>query len=251
MVTIKDAGYALLRRQNFLLTQGKGRELTRTVRRVRTDRIAQRTLRGLPINLRARAACGSTEMILNRPHYLLLSESRSHRLAGADSTGHWRFVLESTNGHDRFEAGDCEPAVGGERLELLTVIRGLEALDQPSQVTLVTPSRYVSRGLRYGLNQWRRNDWRWEYDGRMIPVTNHDLWQRLDRALQYHDVRCRWLRTDPWPLPRTACHAGERRSRWRSFKRRYSWQVLSQQIRHRLALLLWVVSARVGLGPAA
>src|SRR5690606_23293920 len=78
----------------------------------------------------------------------------------------------------------------GERLELLAVVRGLEALDGPARVTLVTKSRYVSRGLRFGMTEWRANDWQWERFGRVVPVKDHDLWQRIDRALLFHQVEC-------------------------------------------------------------
>jgi len=100
-------------------------------------------------------------------------------------------VLQSLDGSSRLEAADAEPAVGGERLELLAVVRGLEALEQPSRVTLVTPSKYVSRGLSNGLEDWRENDWNWEHHGQMVPIKNRDLWQRLDRALAFHRVQCR------------------------------------------------------------
>ena len=66
---------------------------------------------------------------------------------------------------------------------------GLEALDQPSCVTLVTPSRYVKRGINYGLPEWGRNGWKWEHFGEMVPVKNRDLWQRLDRALKIHRIQ--------------------------------------------------------------
>jgi hypothetical protein len=85
---------------------------------------------------------------------------------------------------------DEETAACGERLELLAVVRGLEALDGPAQVTLVTKSRYVSRGIRCGLTEWRANDWQWERFGRIVPVKDHDLWQRVDRALLFHKVNC-------------------------------------------------------------
>ncbi len=152
------------------------------------------------------ARCGSASkyvyrqtearMTPDRPHFLLMSDTRSRASHEGVVAGQWRFVLESLEGGDRLEVGDSEPEVQGERLELLTVIRGLEALDQPSRVTLVTPSRYVSRGLRYGLSEWRGNAWCWEHDGTMVPMTNGDLWQRLDQALTYHDVQCRWLRCE-------------------------------------------------------
>lgn len=85
---------------------------------------------------------------------------------------------------------DEEAFTCGERLELLAVVRGLEALDGPSRVTLVTKSRYVSRGLRFGMAEWRANDWNWERFGRVVPVKDSDLWQRIDRALLYHEVEC-------------------------------------------------------------
>ena len=46
-----------------------------------------------------------------------------------------------------------------------------------------------------GLPEWRANDWQWEHFGEMVPVKNRDLWQRVDRALGYHELKCRtWLR---------------------------------------------------------
>jgi ribonuclease HI len=128
------------------------------------------------------------------PHYLLYSASAPGD--ADDSPGDWRFVLEALDGSAKVEVADSEPNIRGERLELLAVVRGLEALDQPSNVTLVTPSRYVSRGLSHGLPDWRQNDWQWERHGEMVPVKNRDLWQRVDRALEFHRVDCRRWRFD-------------------------------------------------------
>lgn len=130
-------------------------------------------------------------MNIPAPHFLLFSEAK-----GKKRQGQWRFVLQAADGSATLEAEELEPDVGGERLELLAVIRGLEALDQPSRVTLFTPSKYVSRGIAYGLEEWRRNGWTWECFGEMVPVKNRDLWQRLDRALNYHTIEFRVQRTD-------------------------------------------------------
>src|SRR5690349_9512599 len=117
-------------------------------------------------------------MSVPAPHFLLFSESDR-----GETEGKWRFVLQTVDGSQMLEAADGEPGVQGERLELLAVVRGLEALEQPSRVTLVTPSTYVNRGLTYGLAEWRSNGWQWEHFGEMAPVKNRDLWQRIDRAL--------------------------------------------------------------------
>ncbi len=139
-------------------------------------------------------------MTVPAPHFLLFSEARQTRAKAAAATGNrglWHFVLESVDGSTKLEATDEEPERDPERLELLAVIRGLEALDQPSKVTLVTRSRCVTRGLRFGIDRWRDNGWQWECFGKMAPIKDSDLWQRIDQALQFHKVRCRTWRFDP------------------------------------------------------
>ncbi len=129
--------------------------------------------------------------MVSSPQYQLFSEA-----AVGEEPGRWRFILRPTDGAPPLEAGGVEPDARGERLELLVVVRGLEALDQPSRVVLMTPSIYVREGIRYGLAEWRENDWQWESFGQMVPVKNRDLWQRVDRALQFHQVECRTWRID-------------------------------------------------------
>ncbi len=106
-------------------------------------------------------------------------------------------MLRSGDGDVRLEVEEVEPQTRGERLELLSVVRGLEALEQPSHVVLMTPSVYVREGIRHGLAEWRRNGWRWERFGEMVPVKHLDLWQRVERALRFHKVDCRTIRFDP------------------------------------------------------
>jgi len=138
-------------------------------------------------------------MVVNQPHFLLftdahLSQSRACAVS-AQGFGRWHFVLERLDGPERLEAADSETDVHRDRLALLAVVRGLEALEQPSQVTLVTTSRYVSRGLRYGLNEWREAEYTWEHFGMHKPIRNADLWQRIDRAMSFHQVTCRLLQS--------------------------------------------------------
>ena len=146
-------------------------------------------------------------MISAAPHYLLLTESNTEgnfhsgngdtpsEIQGngkiATQGGQWRFVLEQVNGSERIEVEDTEPEIRGERLQLLAVVRGLEALDQPSRVTLITSSHYVDRGFRKNLAIWREKDFVWERFGELVPVKNRDLWRRIDRTMQFHEVACK------------------------------------------------------------
>ena len=89
-------------------------------------------------------------MDFTTPHFLLFSQ-----IDRAQGSGQWKFVLRTQDGTQRFEANDAEPELPSERLDLLTVVRALESLDQPSRVTLVECSDYVWKGVRYGLPEWR------------------------------------------------------------------------------------------------
>jgi ribonuclease HI len=124
------------------------------------------------------------------PHFHLHSEAAA--AAGIDRpAGRWRFVLQSADGRTCAQAEDDEPETSAERLQLLAIVRGLESLDEPARVTLVAPGRSISRGIRYGVAQWREDDWQWERYGKWTPVKNGDLWRRIDRAMAIHEVVCR------------------------------------------------------------
>ncbi|MEX2315770.1 MAG: RNase H family protein [Pirellulales bacterium] len=161
---------------------------TRTLPRL--DRAASRS------DVRPRAAAF---MRATDPHFLLFSEA----LGDSDSACRWRFVLQSVGSDACLAVADAEANARASRLELLAVVRGLEALDQPSRVTLLTASRYVIRGIRRGLSQWRERRWRWERFGQLVPIRDYDLWQRVDRAMQFHQVECCEWRNDEFPVAST------------------------------------------------
>lgn len=178
-----------------------------------------------------------------RPHYLLFSET-----GHTEEPGKWRFVLRTAGCVDQFEVCDQEPDVSGERLELLTVVRALESLDQPSRVTLMTPDPYIRQGIRYGLPDWRASGWRWEFYGRMVPVKHGDLWQRMDQAMRYHQIELSKWRIDqahqPFGPP-AAQRTRKPTTAWRS--------LLSRLLRHcvRLASPLqgfWAMATSLSRG---
>src|SRR3954453_9164459 len=126
-------------------------------------------------------------MQATRDHYLLYTET-AH--TSEHESPRWKFVLHSVGNDERLIADDTDADANHNRLELLAVVRGLEAIDHPARVTLVTRSRYVSRGIRRQLNQWREHGFRWELFGKLVPIRYHDLWGRVDRALEFHRVDC-------------------------------------------------------------
>jgi ribonuclease HI len=78
------------------------------------------------------------------------------------------------------------------RMELLAVIKGLEALKEPCDVAIVSDSEYVVRALREGwASRWRARNWRKADKG---PVLNIDLWKRLLELCEYHHIDISWVR---------------------------------------------------------
>jgi len=126
------------------------------------------------------------------PRYLLFTETLER---GPGSPG-WRFMLHEVETDRTIVASDHEPGMNAERLGLMAVVRGLEALDGPSAVKLVTASSYVRRGVVRGLKDWRANDWKWEHFGRRVAVRDEDLWRRVDQAMKFHRVTCRGMRPE-------------------------------------------------------
>ena len=136
-------------------------------------------------------------MIISRPHFLLFCDgslsSDPSDPRQVHHRGRWRFVLEDVEGGERLEASDAEQSSAPDRIALWAVVRGLEALSQPSRVTLVTTSRYVYRGLQYGLPEWRESDYCWEHFGAVQSIRNADLWRRIDHTLEFHVLHCRLM----------------------------------------------------------
>ena len=134
-------------------------------------------------------------MTAPKPHFLLFCDGNTPASSdsAASQRGRWRFVLEDVESGVRTEATDQEQSCAPDRCALVSVLRGLESLEQPSRVTLITTSRYVTRGLQYGLTEWRENDFTWEHFGAVQPIRNSDIWRRIDRTLAFHQVQCRWM----------------------------------------------------------
>lgn len=77
------------------------------------------------------------------------------------------------------------------RMELLAAIAALEALERPSNITVVTDSAYVKGGITEWIGGWKRRGWR-SSTGK--PVKNEDLWKRLDAAAARHQVTWEWVK---------------------------------------------------------
>ena len=78
------------------------------------------------------------------------------------------------------------------RMELMAVISGLEALKAPCRITIYTDSRYVADAVEKGwAKRWRAAGWMRNKKERAL---NPDLWERLLELLERHEVEFRWVK---------------------------------------------------------
>ena len=108
---------------------------------------------------------------------------------GNPGPGGWGAIL--IYGKHRKEISGGEEQTTNNRMELMAVIRALEALKRPCSVTLYTDSQYVQKGITEWIHNWKRLNWK---TASRQDVKNVDLWQLLDRTNQVHQVQWRWVK---------------------------------------------------------
>lgn len=78
------------------------------------------------------------------------------------------------------------------RMELMAVIAGLEALIRPCEVEIYSDSKYVVDAFnQHWVECWIRKGWK---RGKNEPVKNVDLWKRLLKAMEPHKVTYIWVK---------------------------------------------------------
>ena len=108
---------------------------------------------------------------------------------GNPGPGGWGAVLEHQS-RER-ELYGYEPETTNNRMELMAIIQALEALKRPCRVRAITDSQYVMKGVTEWMAGWKKRGWR---TASRKPVANRDLWERLDAAIQRHDIEWQWVR---------------------------------------------------------
>lgn len=72
------------------------------------------------------------------------------------------------------------------QMELLAVVKGIEALREPCEVHIVSDSSYVVRGINEWLKNWIAKDFK--------KVKNPELWKRYIEASKDHKIFAQWVR---------------------------------------------------------
>ena len=103
--------------------------------------------------------------------------------------GGWGALLRYGDRERELSGGELHTT--NNRMELMAVIKGLQALKRPCRVDVTTDSQYVRNGITQWIHNWKRNGWR---TAAKKPVKNDDLWRLLDEAVTRHKVSWHWVK---------------------------------------------------------
>jgi ribonuclease HI len=109
--------------------------------------------------------------------------------SGNPGPGGWGALLRYGGVEKELSGGERETT--NNRMELTAAIEALAALTRPSRVRLTTDSTYVRDGITRWIHDWKAKGWK---TADRKPVKNVDLWQRLEEALERHQVEWHWVR---------------------------------------------------------
>ena len=109
--------------------------------------------------------------------------------SGNPGIGGYGAILRS--GRKCSELSGYEKLTTNNRMEMLAVITALEALKRPCMVRITTDSNYIVKGMTEWIEGWRRNNWK---NSQKKDVLNRDLWERLLRAADDHEIEWEWIK---------------------------------------------------------
>lgn len=110
--------------------------------------------------------------------------------SGNPGPGGWGCVLIYKGTEKELSGG--EASTTNNRMELLAVINGLEALREPCAVTLYSDSKYVIDALKLGwAKKWRAAGW---MRNKKEPAKNPELWERLLALTEKHEMSYVWVK---------------------------------------------------------
>ena len=109
--------------------------------------------------------------------------------SGNPGPGGWGVLMQWRGEEKELNGGERETT--NNRMEMMAAIRGLEALKRSATVRIHTDSTYLRDGITKWIHGWKKNGWK---TAAKKPVKNMDLWQRLESAIERHDVEWYWIK---------------------------------------------------------
>ena len=108
---------------------------------------------------------------------------------GNPGAGGWGTLLKYNN--KTKELSGSQNNTTNNRMELLGVIKGLEALKEPCNVEVISDSTYVVKAINEWLKGWVIKGWK---NSAKKDVKNTDLWKQYLEVSKSHNIKAFWVK---------------------------------------------------------
>ena len=110
--------------------------------------------------------------------------------SGNPGPGGYGTILRYNDISKELYGGD--PKTTNNRMEMTAVIKGLQALKEPCEITLYSDSQYVINAITKGWAVgWKKRGW---VKADKKPALNSDLWEIILKLLEVHKVTFVWVK---------------------------------------------------------
>ena len=109
---------------------------------------------------------------------------------GNPGPGGWGVIMIQADGSTNEMFGG-EVFTTNNRMELLAVIKGLEAIQGIENINIYTDSKYVKNGITLWIKNWEKNGWK---TASKKDVANQDLWLSLIRLVENKSIKWNWVK---------------------------------------------------------
>ena len=109
--------------------------------------------------------------------------------SGNPGFGGWGAVLRF-KGQEK-ELSGAKELTTNNQMELMAVIKALQALNRKCEVHIYTDSQYVKNGMTQWIFNWKKNGWK---TANKKAVKNAELWQELDKECAEHKIEWHWVK---------------------------------------------------------
>ena len=114
--------------------------------------------------------------------------------SGNPGIGGWGVVLLAKNDTsilNRRELSGSNFNTTNNQMELKAAIEALKALKRKAEITIITDSVYVQKGISEWLPNWKKNNWK---TASKKLVKNKELWQELEILALKNTVTWEWVK---------------------------------------------------------
>ena len=108
---------------------------------------------------------------------------------GNPGIGGWGVLIQTGNNSNELKGFRLDTT--NNQMELMAVIKGLEAIEKNTSLEIITDSQYVMNGMKQWIINWKKNGWK---TASKKPVKNKELWQRLDGLVKDYTIHWKWVK---------------------------------------------------------